>query len=291
MIQIILLIIALLYLIFASISDVKTREVPDWLSYSLITIALSLNLIQALIEKNCSIFLHSLIGFFAFFILGNVLYYTKQFGGGDAKILMGLGAIFINYPKFLLKYFSPNLNTNFLIILMINTLIIGALYGLTWSIVLAIKNKRKFKQALVKITKNKTMHTLKKIILTFCLFLIIISLIINNTITKLFLSSLGITILLLYPILIFVKAVESIAMYKKIPTNKLTEGDWIAHDIRYKNKLIYTKKSIGVEKKQIELIKKLKIKTVTIKEGIPFIPTFLIALIISLIFGNILPLP
>ena len=77
-------------------------------------------------------------------------------------------------------------------------------------------------------------------------------------------------------------------MIKNIPINNLTEGDWIVNDIYSKNKIVYSKKSLGVTLDQISIIKKLKIKTITIKEGIPFTPAFLIAFIITLIYGNIL---
>ena len=40
MIQFIILIILLVWLIGATYSDIKTKEVPDWLSFSLIIIAL-----------------------------------------------------------------------------------------------------------------------------------------------------------------------------------------------------------------------------------------------------------
>ena len=70
-----------------------------------------------------------------------------------------------------------------------------------------------------------------------------------------------------------------------IDTKKLVDGDWIAEDIIINNKLIYSKKSLGVTKKQIEQIQKHK-KKVLIKDGIAFIPAFLIGTIISILLGN-----
>ena len=77
-------------------------------------------------------------------------------------------------------------------------------------------------------------------------------------------------------------------MIKRILINKLTEGDWIIENIYYKKRLLYNKNNPGITNDEIKLLKKYSIKTVIIKEGLPFIPSFLIALIISLIFGNLL---
>jgi hypothetical protein len=80
-------------------------------------------------------------------------------------------------------------------------------------------------------------------------------------------------------------------MYKRITPDKLTEGDWIANNIKIDGKYISGPKDLGIEKKQInqliDLWKKGKIKKVLIKEGMPFIPSFFIAFIITLIYGNL----
>ena len=77
-------------------------------------------------------------------------------------------------------------------------------------------------------------------------------------------------------------------MLKKININNLTEGDWITENIYYKGKIIYNKASPGITKKEILLLKKFKIKNILIKEGIPFIPVFLIAFVITIIFGSLI---
>ena len=84
-----------------------------------------------------------------------------------------------------------------------------------------------------------------------------------------------------------VHLVEKIALHKIISVKKLTEGDWITQNLYLNNKLIYNKKSPGVTKEQINKILRSKVKKVKVREGIPFIPSFLIALIITLIFKNL----
>lgn len=52
----ILLAVAFIWIIFAVISDIKTKEVPNWVNFSLIIIAFSLRAFQALIFKKCILF-------------------------------------------------------------------------------------------------------------------------------------------------------------------------------------------------------------------------------------------
>ena len=61
----------------------------------------------------------------------------------------------------------------------------------------------------------------------------------------------------------------------------------ITKDIKINGKIIYNSKSIGIEKKQIEILIKSNIKRVTVKEGFAFAPAFLIGVIISLILKEI----
>ena len=68
---------------------------------------------------------------------------------------------------------------------------------------------------------------------------------------------------------------------------------WIK-DIIIDGKRISGPKDLGIERKQlrklIDLYKKGKIKKVLIKVGIPFVPSFLVAYLLTLFFGNLLML-
>jgi len=69
-------------------------------------------------------------------------------------------------------------------------------------------------------------------------------------------------------------------MIKTVSPDKLTEGDWLETDVTTGKTTI--KKSVhGLSREDITLLKKHK-QHVTIKEGVPFTPAFLIALIIFL---------
>jgi len=284
-VDLLFLIILIIYLIIASITDIKTREVPDWLSYSLIITAFAIKGIHSILSKDPSYFLYGLLGFGIFFLIGNLMYYTKQWGGGDAKLLMGMGIILITYPETLIKYFNPSLKVPFLLSLIINIFIVGALYSIILSIIFAIKNKKEFKEKF-KITFNLPKIKLMRIVvpLTSLILIILTLIIVKDNIIKLTLMSLFVFAVLILYLLIFIKAVEKTCMFKKIKVKNLREGDWITKEI----KNIYSPKSLGVTNKQIELIQKTNIKEVIVKDGLPFVPPILIGTIISLIFGNLI---
>lgn len=326
MIWLFFVIITLVFLIFASINDLRTREVPDWLNYSLIAIGLGGRTIYSIIEKDYHILLYGLTGLGIFFLLSNIMYFTKQWGGGDAKLLMGLGAMFGNYES--INILKPNLDIPFLAILLINIFLAGTAYGILYSIYLAIKRRKEFaKEFKRESQKELIIGTAAGILLiiTGIFFDSILGniLIIFGTITA--------TFTLLYT---FLKVIEKACMIKEVQVNKLTEGDWIAENVKSRNKVISyainkpdvetaknkTKKineliehrltflpksireklqnffiraaskysNLGLTKHDIEKLKKYKIKMVLIKEGIPFVPSFLLGFLITIIYGNLI---
>jgi Flp pilus assembly protein protease CpaA len=270
-------------LIIATFTDIKTREVPDWLSYGLIAVGLGLNLLFSLIYRNYWFFINSLAGFGLFLVLALLMFYAGQWGGGDSKVLMGLGALmgfdfrFTEFP--------------FLISFLINMLLIGSVYGLMWSFFLAFRNFKSFSNEFRKIQRSIKMIKLRMYIIVFVFLMFVLALLSKGILGYIFLGFLAMGLLLFY-LWIFVKAVEKTCMIKSVTPDKLTEGDWIVKDVKYKGKKICGPKDLGIEKKQIrelvKLYKQKKIKKVLIKEGIPFVPSFLVAYIVSLFFGNLL---
>jgi len=80
-------------------------------------------------------------------------------------------------------------------------------------------------------------------------------------------------------------------MLKKVDVGKLTEGDWIVKDVKVDGKRICGPKDLGISKKQIRQLLRFrargKIRKVLIKEGMPFVPSFLMGFIVTLFFGMI----
>lgn len=273
--------ICILALIIASYTDIKTREVPDWLNYSLICLGLGINAVYSVVLMDYSFIIQSILGLIIGLIIGYSMFYLGQWGGGDSKMIIGLGALI---------GFEINIES-FLIGLLINILLIGSIYGLIWAVILAKRNKNKFSKEMKKVINNKKLIKTRLVIFVSSLFLLSPLLLTKSTPIIIPIALLIILINLTPYLWMFVKAVENSSLYKYITPDKLTEGDWIAKDIKIDGKYISGPKDLGIEKKQINQLinfwKKGKIKEILIKEGMPFIPSFFIAFIVTLIYGNI----
>ena len=261
-----LFILALVYTIFASVQDLRKREIANWVNFSLIAFALSYRLFYSIYFENYQFIILGVLGLVIFFILGNLFYYSNVFAGGDAKLLMGFGLIlpYQNYQDLLFMSIS------FIFILFL----IGTIYSLFYSFALVIPNKNNF----VKEFKEQ-LHK-KSYIFAISLAGIVI-LILENIYLMIYSSLLWFfaAILVIMPVLyIYLEAVNKSCMIKLVNPQELTEGDWIINDIKVGRYVI--KKSVhGLSLSDINILKVAKRKVV-IKYGIPFSPSFLFALLI-----------
>ncbi|MFH1431038.1 MAG: prepilin peptidase, partial [Nanoarchaeota archaeon] len=149
MIEVIFLIcLALVWIGFASVQDLKNREVANWLSFSLIIFALGFRFFYCLFDSgNFAFFYQGLIGLGIFFILGNLLYYGRMFAGGDAKLMIALGAVL----PFSENFFT---NLNIFVLFFFVFLFSGAVYGLVISTGLCLRNFKKFKNEFFRLFKK-----------------------------------------------------------------------------------------------------------------------------------------
>ena len=270
--DIILVILAFIGLTISSIVDIKKREIPNWTNFSMVAAALAIRLMHSTLTQEWYYFLYGLLGFAIMLAIGNLMYYTKQWGGGDSKLLFAIGAIFATKPYFVKDFKLPFLVTFFLAILMT-----GAVYSLVYSLVLAIQNRKKFWKEL-KYLNNKH-RTLRTVVVFFAFIVAAMGFSIISTASTPILIFAAVLIISVYWIM-FAKAIEASCLIKSIPVSKLTEGDWILDEKIIKK---YKIPKTGIELKQIKALKKSNIKKITIKEGIPFAPAFLITLIIILL--------
>jgi Flp pilus assembly protein protease CpaA len=232
--EILIIIVAFFYLIIGSIEDIKTREIMDYSNFSLVIIGFILNLMFSLIYNNWFILLQSILGFIAFFIIAYIMFYAGQWGGGDSKMIMGLGALFgLNFETI-----------PFILVFFIASLFLGSIYGLIWTLSLAFKYWKKF----IIEYKNRCneLSNIRNYILFFLSGLILITLFFSKYFL-IYSLSVAFVIIIGYYMWIFVKSIENSVMYKNLRPDELTEGDWIVDDLYFNKKIFMKKKTLSKE--------------------------------------------
>lgn len=269
-------IIALVFLIIGSITDIKTREVPDWVNYSGIVVGFGWRGLYSVAQWNYIYILEGVLGFAVFFAVACALYYLGQWGGGDSKMLMALGTMIglgLTLDSFMVGFF-------------VNLLFVGGVYGLFWSLGLVFVHWKGVHKELEKYHKDKHVKILRGATYLVSLAVIILSLLADEL--RLALLCIAALLMALYHLWLLIKAVEARGMIKRRAVSELTEGDWVVHEIKHKGKYICGPKDLGLSKAQIRKLKKYNVNSITIKEGIPFIPSFLITFIVTYLWGNLI---
>jgi len=266
-----LIALALVWMGFAVVQDLKKREIANWVNFSLIIFAIGFRFFYSLFNgvedgTGFNLFYQGLIGLGIFFILGNLLYYCRMFAGGDAKLLFALGAIL---P------FSENFFVNLKIFALFFILFLfsGAVYGLFVSGALIFSHFKKFKKEFSKqFKKNKNLFILS---IFLALFFIVLGF------SDRFMVYFGILIFIIPYFYLSAKAIDEICMIKKISPKNLTEGDWLYKDTRVGN-IIIKKRWDGLTKEEIKPLNKKDY--ILVRQGIPFSPAFLIAFLVLIYF-------
>lgn len=270
-------------LLLASITDIKKKEVPDWLSIGGIAAGLGMTLIRSLVGWNAWFFLYSLFGVGIGAAIGFGLFYSRQWGGGDAKLLMAVGA-----------FLGFELSSNSRLISFILLLgAVGCVYGACWSVFLAVKHRKRFAKHWKSLLGGGAFRLLRTAFICAGCFGAVLSLLfLEDALLKSGLAAMFMLCAMLPYLWAFAKAVELSAMFKRISPTKLGEGDWIAQDIVWRGRKICSRFDYGLTKKQLSILLRMyrlgKLKRILIKEGFPFVPAFLIAFILNIFFGKAL---
>lgn len=271
----ILLLAALVGSALAGIVDLKTTEIPDWIPHTMIGMGIAGNAAISILTgsyESIGLSLAFGIGFLAF---GFFLYYTGQWGGGDAKILSSIG--------FLLPQLSINKSIfPFPLGFFFNVFFVGAVYMIGYTIILALSNKKIIENFLwrLKGSVKELVYLTVSIVAIIALagFLAIkkLEFIELNQIAFFGSSILGISIFM-FLLWKLTKSVEEVGFKRRIRISQLKEGDVLEDSKIWE----------GLSKKEVEKIKKSKRGYVIIKEGVRFAPTFFLALLATLLFGDI----
>jgi hypothetical protein len=187
----------------------------------------------------------------------------RVFAGGDAKLMIALGAIL----PFSESFFS---NIKIYLLFLCIFFVTGSLYGFVYSFVLASKNFRRFKSEFLKQAKSEKKRAF--------IFFILGGVLLLLGFIEFFFVYFSF-VFFAFPVLyVYAKSVEEGSMIHQVKPSELTEGDWLYADLKIGKKTIKAKWD-GLSKREIEIIKK-KFKKVRIKKGIPFVPVFFVSFLV-----------
>lgn len=255
--------LALVWLVFATVQDIRTREIANWLNFSLIIFALGFRLFYSMFKLNdLAFFYQGLIGFGIFFVLSELFYYGKMFAGGDNKLMKGLGAVL---PWSLV--FTDNLKIFFMFITIF--LIVGAVYGFLVSVSFGFLNFKRLKKEL-----KKQFNLRRKFVYTFVgLAFLFLGLSFVNSVFLPF----SIFVFIIPYFYLYVKSIDEACMVRSVSPKVLTEGDWLYEDVKVGKKTVKATWD-GLTKNDLKLLSRKK--NVLVRYGIQFAPVFLISFVL-----------
>ena len=278
MLELILFAVGILGFGAAAYFDLRYTEFADWLPYGMIILVLAIRTIFSIFTGNFLILTNSIIFGLLFLGLGFLLYFTKQWGDGDAWLLGVLGFLFPDKESMIFFHGYGSI-IPFYLTLIFNLFLVSLFYIVAYSLVLGAKNKSVRKEFSLSLKRSKKgVLGLSATVLVAVLIWTLYFVYFQSTYSFLlfpFYSAVGL-IYLLYFFSKYAKAIEKKAFTKKIPTSKLKVGDVLVSD-----------KWRGLTKKDIQKLRKTK-KFVEIKEGIRFAPVFLITVLVTALYGGLL---
>ncbi len=249
----------------SSLFDIRTREVPEFLLYTLIFGSVLLMLFRAVYAGSISTIEYFPLSLIALFGFSYLMYVMGQWAGGDVQIMLGLSFVFTSV--------SLTSNTSF-ISLFINIMVAGGIYGLFGTLVLGVlkysKLKKYFKSYDFPLIAGGAVAVVSAyLLLPFPL--------------EFFVPA----ILFLLIAMRYMYLISTTVVFVKTGTSKLIEGDWIAEDVKDADgRTILRPKSTGLTKHDIDKLKSNKIEEVLVKTGLPFIPGIFLGVLITVLFGN-----
>ena len=269
------------------VTDVRTREVPDWLTYGLVIFGLGAGLLRSVTEWSLQPLAFSLAGAALLFAIAYALYLSGQWGGGDSKLLIGIGAS-LGLPV-MLRFPYVGLD-GFLVSFLANLVVASALYSLICATFFALRRRRRFAGELKKVLKRGKVP--RRVALAVAIALLVFSIAVPHALAKMVAAGAAVILILTAYLWVFSATVERAFMFEWVSPSRLTEGDWVAKDVFSGGRRIAGPKDLGVSKAQIgnlvRLHREKKIGKVLLKTGIPLVPAFLLALLASHFLGNLL---
>jgi Flp pilus assembly protein protease CpaA len=262
--------VVLMWLVFAAVQDLRKREISNWLNFSLLSLGLIYRGIIAIVERDIRVFWIGLGGVVFFMSLAYILYYSRAFAGGDAKLLMALGAVlpFESVRDYLF------MGLGFVLLVFA----VGALWGLIYTGSVAIGRRRKFVREFKRASLKYIMVFFVSFVLGLVLSLVLLFLGYDWKLWGLFLI-----LFVVFPVMfIYAKAVEKSCFISVVNARDLVEGDWLVEDVRVRGAIVRANLH-GLNLREIKILRKAG-KKVLVKSGVPFAPSFLLAFVLMVFF-------
>ena len=255
-----ILIIAVLGTALAGLWDLRTTEVPDQLPYAMVGIGVIYWLGNWLLNGDSGPLVISLAVGTLLLALGMILYKKGQWGGADAWILAAIG------------YMIPLYNGSiFIVPYLFNFMLVSIAYTVIYALAIGLMNRSVFPYVAKDLRQNK------KIVLGLPLAFLAVTFVISlvQPYAGLRFFNVFALIVLLVFFWRYATVIEKRIFRKKIPSSRLKAGD-----------VLDDSKWVGLTNQQIKHLKKKK-RFVVIKDGMRFVPVFVIALVVTLLFGNL----
>lgn len=274
----VLFLVALVGSGIAAVYDWKTTEVPDWVFYAMFGIGLPVVLIKSFFASDVSpFFLSSVSGIFLAGF-GLLMYKAGQWGGADALLLGIVGFLLPQAPNEM----KAGLLFPFPLSFLFNLFIVGTAYMLVYSAAVAARND-KFKILFANDLKAsaRTISVLSaSLFLVFALGTFYMQKIFSGAVNVAEIVSTSIIPLILTMSLMivykFAILMEKNIFRKRISVSKLRAGDV----------LLKRREIVGIDESELAKIRKSGGKYVWIKEGISFVPAFVLALLFTFFVGD-----
>lgn len=243
-------------ILIALFQDFKRREVDVWLNLLILFSGFSYLLFN---RESFQIIQFA----FLLLIVGGVsvlFYYSRFFAGGDACLLFAMTPLFVANDFYTSLFYLG--------IFLIAMIFSGAVYGLIYLMVSSVINYRKIGKGFI--------YNLNNLPTKILIMLGVIMMFLGYF--NLIFLSLSLSILFFIFIFALAKVLEKNVFTREISTKNLREGDLLVGSISIgKKKFKYDWE--GLSLKDVKFLNRFN-KKVKIKEGLPFVPAFLIALII-----------
>ena len=278
--------IAIIFLTLDSIIDLMTGEIPEKLTLGLATIIILIATVHTLYYLNPAYVGYAAIVGIAYYIMGYVLFWLGQWGGGDVKMITGIGCVFGYLDALGYSWINTTI-TPYYITYFINMAVIATPYAVIYTIILGLLNPHIFKTYIHEFKRHKIILAC---ILSFA-----------HTIASLYYNQHFLAIVyMLLPIFalasVYLKVVEKNLLCKTVSVKELQEGDIVAEDIFDGDEKLADKKNIeGITEEQLikicELVAHGKLHSdIKIKWGVKFGPTLFLSFLVTIWFGNLLEL-